>query len=176
MRRPHPPGRRSSRFHRDRHLQQALGQGDRQRFDAASLQAASLAQKHDLKTAAGSAGVLRVTAFGIHQPTCTTQVVGHCGVDRSCDRVLQFAAGMKLSSQQVAGATIHNVGAVVTASDPPPAACKWIDTCEVSLLPMLGRGSIYLAQPGSLHLHCLHLHFAGFGGGLLFAVVVGANA
>ena len=77
-----------------------------------------------------------MTAFGIHQPIGTTQVVGHCGVDRSCDRVLQFAAGMKLASQQVAGATIHNAGAVVTASDPPPAAFKWIDTCLGLLLPV----------------------------------------
>jgi hypothetical protein len=43
---------------RGRYQQQAPGQGDRQRSDAASLQAASAALQHDLRTAVDIAGEL----------------------------------------------------------------------------------------------------------------------
>jgi len=73
-------------------------------------------------------------ASALHPPTYTIQVTGRCGVDHSIDHATRIAFAVILSSQQVASATIHNAGEACTASDPQPAACKWVAALKLLLL------------------------------------------
>jgi hypothetical protein len=77
---------------------------------------------------------LPARASAAHHTICTIQAAGRCGVDHSGDHATRIVFAAILSSQQVADVAIHNAGEVVTASDPPPAACKWVDACLGLLL------------------------------------------